>query len=388
MESSTRPPGRISTIWRSAGSWSGRTAAAPSSILRYGIWKAVSESGWTSRGLCRVFFPVRRTNCRNHSEIAGPMPRSPRPVLPCLLLLLFVFLLLGRAETQNSRPNILILFTDDQRADGVRALGNPAVETPHLDGLVRRGFVFPNAYCFGGNVGAVCTPSRNMLLSGRTYFRFGRAAPAREPNLPASFRTAGYDTYHHGKRGNTATAIQALFHTNQYVNEQRERNSGEPGRAIADEAIRFLRDRSGRQPFLMYLAFEAPHDPGSVPTGGDPAAPELPPPPPVRQRRADGPGRAVGALAPHGGRDSSAPPRVLRRHHRSGSPHRAGAGRPGGDRAGEEHADPIHVRSRAGDGQPRSDGQAESLRSRHAGSLRNRRPRHPAGSLPGARLPA
>ena len=52
---------------------------------------------------------------------------------------------------------------------------------------VRSGFVFRNAYCLGANMGAVCTPSRNMLLSGRAYFRWqGPLAPAEAANFPVS----------------------------------------------------------------------------------------------------------------------------------------------------------------------------------------------------------
>ena len=164
---------------------------------------------------------------------------------------------------QGRRPNVLFLFTDDQRADALGALGNPAVKTPNIDTLVRRGFVFRNAYCLGANMGAVCTPSRNMLLSGRAYFRWnGPLAPGEGANLPNTFRSAGYETYHHGKRGNSATLIQAQFEHNRYLqNDQAERLSGEPGQEIADAAVEFLKTRRQDRPFCMYLAFANPHDP-------------------------------------------------------------------------------------------------------------------------------
>ena len=72
-----------------------------------------------------------------------------------------------KATATAAHPNVLLLFADDMRADSIGALGNPVVKTPNLDALVRRGFVFENAYNLGGNVAAVCTPSRNMLLSGK-----------------------------------------------------------------------------------------------------------------------------------------------------------------------------------------------------------------------------
>ena len=163
----------------------------------------------------------------------------------------------------RERPNVLFLFTDDQRADTIAALGNSHIRTPNLDSLARRGFVFRNAYCLGANMGAVCTPSRNMLLSGRTFFRWqGPQAPADRPNFPDSMRAAGYETYHHGKRGNTALQIQARFEHNRYlVNDQAERNSGEPGKEIVEPALEFICKRDRSRPFCMYLAFGNPHDP-------------------------------------------------------------------------------------------------------------------------------
>jgi arylsulfatase A-like enzyme len=172
------------------------------------------------------------------------------------------------------KPNVLFLFADDQRADAVGAF-NPAVKTPTLDSLVERGFAFTNAHCLGGNIPAICTPSRNMLLSGRAYFRWAPTpealkatkdlAPADGPNFAVAFKNAGYQTYHHGKKGNTALNIQATFEINKYLkNDEAERTSGEPGKEIADDAIAFLRDRTAARdarPFFMYLAFANPHDP-------------------------------------------------------------------------------------------------------------------------------
>lgn len=176
------------------------------------------------------------------------------------------------AAPAADKPNILFLFADDMRADSIGALGHPVVQTPHLDTLVRRGFVFRNAYCLGGNSPAVCTPSRNMLLSGNAYFRWkdfqpptgakGSLAPGDGPNLPLTLQAAGYQTYHHGKKGNTAPLIQAKFEINQYLhNDEQERLSGQPGKEIADAALAFLQRRDAARPFFMYLAFGNPHDP-------------------------------------------------------------------------------------------------------------------------------
>jgi arylsulfatase A-like enzyme len=162
----------------------------------------------------------------------------------------------------SPKPNLLFLLADDMRADAIGALGHPVVQTPNLDRLVDRGFAFTNAYCFGSNVPAVCSPSRNMLLSGRTYFRFKGQATPDQANFAGSFKDAGYETYHHGKRGNVAVQLQKVFEHDKYLkDDQAERRSGETGREIVDPAIEFLKNRKTDRPFCMYLAFGNPHDP-------------------------------------------------------------------------------------------------------------------------------
>jgi len=175
---------------------------------------------------------------------------------PLLAILLAAHLLAAE------KPNVVFLFADDQRADTIAALGNPHIKTPNLDTLVKSGFVFRNAYCLGANIGAVCTPSRNMLLSGRAYFRWqGPQAQPDMPNFPTSMKAAGYETYHHGKRGNTSPAIQALFDHNKYVVDLADRTNGQPSQTIVNEAIDFLKSRDKNKPVFMYLAFSNPHDP-------------------------------------------------------------------------------------------------------------------------------
>lgn len=169
----------------------------------------------------------------------------------------------GLAEAEDRRPNVLFLLTDDQRADTIHALGNPAIETPNLDRLAESGLVFDNAYCMGSTIGAVCLPSRAMLLTGRSLFRLKAGGdPHYDVSFPLALRGAGYDTYHHGKSGNTPHAVQSDFEHNRYLdNDEAERRSGQPGKSIADAAVEFLAGRDSKRPFFMYLAFANPHDP-------------------------------------------------------------------------------------------------------------------------------
>jgi arylsulfatase A-like enzyme len=172
-------------------------------------------------------------------------------------------LALGRrspGDAGRKRPNVLFLFTDDQREDTVSALGNPDIQTPNLDALVKSGVVFRNAYCMGGFSGAVCLPSRLMTMYGRSWFSV-RGLPEDAPCFPRSMNEAGYETYHHGKKGNTARQAHTLFAHSHYLDDGTVRKSGHPGKLVADDAIAFLRERDRDRPLFMYLAFASPHDP-------------------------------------------------------------------------------------------------------------------------------
>ncbi len=64
---------------------------------------------------------------------------------------------------KRKRPNILWYCTDQQRFDTIHALGNPYINTPNLDKLVKTGVAFTQAY----TQAPVCTPSRASFLTGR-----------------------------------------------------------------------------------------------------------------------------------------------------------------------------------------------------------------------------
>jgi len=62
----------------------------------------------------------------------------------------------------TQRPNLLFIWTDEQRADTLACYGNEFVRTPNLNALARRSVVFRNAYC----TQTVCTPSRSSVMTG------------------------------------------------------------------------------------------------------------------------------------------------------------------------------------------------------------------------------
>ena len=186
----------------------------------------------------------------------------------------------NQSERQDvQHPNILFLFTDDQKWNTIGALGNPQIKTPNLDRIAEGGFVFRNAYCFGGNSGAVCIPSRNMVMSGKVFFRFEadkrrcdglgierRAAYYTNPDwpsIPKSMGAAGYETFYREKSGSANSPdTREQFHHFEDIHMVNALRTGRPAKGIVDDALNFLtRERDTSRPFFMYLGFPCPHDP-------------------------------------------------------------------------------------------------------------------------------
>jgi arylsulfatase A-like enzyme/glucose/arabinose dehydrogenase len=193
--------------------------------------------------------------------------------LPCVLPLLLIAAASAAPPNQNDErkpetPNILFIIADDQRWDTIRALGNPQISTPNLDALAKRGFVFRNAYCMGSMIGAVCTPSRTMLLTGRSLWRIPAwdSKTWTEPTLGSIFKEAGYDTLFVGKRGNSFVAAHEEFETVVYDEERMDaKNRAGSSQFHADTTINWLKDRDSSRPFLIYFAPPVPHDPRVAP---------------------------------------------------------------------------------------------------------------------------
>lgn len=184
------------------------------------------------------------------------------------------------------RPNILLLFADDQRADTLAALGNPHIKTPNIDKLVTSGFAFRSNYCFGGNSGAVCVPSRAMLMSGKTWFHVDTVSLKDARLLPELLQENGYVTFGTGKWHNGQSSWLRCFQRGQGIffggmsdhTKVPVRDLGPDGKLtaertgekfsselFADAVIQFLQKYDRSKPFFAYVAFTAPHDPRMPP---------------------------------------------------------------------------------------------------------------------------
>lgn len=183
-------------------------------------------------------------------------------------------------DAREGRPNFLFIVVDDQSPFDL-GVYNPAsiLETPHIDRLAAEGMVFDAAHHMGSWSGAVCTPSRHMIMSGRTVWhlpgkrgkagaRSGTDAPEPAPRdlaqytIPAVFNRAGYDTMRTCKKGNSYEAANQLFTVRRDATKRG--GTAETGSAWhAEQVLEYLADREeagDADPFLIYFGFSHPHD--------------------------------------------------------------------------------------------------------------------------------
>lgn len=205
----------------------------------------------------------------------------------------------------SSPPNILILFTDMQRADTLRALGNPVIRTPNLDRLVRDGTAFVNAF----SPSPVCVPARCCMHYGLYPPKTGLAdnGPMMADNgrsYPARLSAMGYRTHAIGKchfipdrgalRGFQSRQTQEEGTSDpardDYVAWLAKRGfdyyephgarsemyyipqisslpaAAHPSHWIGTESVRFIRAQAGRRrPWCLFSSFIHPHPPFAPP---------------------------------------------------------------------------------------------------------------------------
>ena len=212
----------------------------------------------------------------------------------------------GPTGNASRSPNVVFIFTDDQQARALGAFGG-AVATPRLDRLVASGTAFTNAYIEGSHVGAVCAPSRAMLMTGRHLAHVqpdGLDIDPAHTTLPGVLGAAGYHTVATGKWHNGEPAFLRSFTEGRRVFfGGMHDHYGVPVRDLAPgadtlgavytsgdvhstdwfggTAIAFLDGYRSSRPFFLYAALTAPHDPRQAPPAYldryDEAAVPLPP---------------------------------------------------------------------------------------------------------------
>jgi arylsulfatase A-like enzyme len=202
------------------------------------------------------------------------------------------------AFAADRKPNILVIVSDDQGYADVGFNGGKAVPTPHLDALAASG-----VRCTSGYVShPFCSPTRAGLLTGRYQQRFGHennpaydpadavaGLPLTEKLLPQFLQEAGYRTGWIGKwhlgatpahtpwaRGFQQTygfiggghsfsgwAIDVKKEYNVPLTRDGQATTEVPAHlteAFGKEAVAFIRRNAGA-PWMLYLAFNAPHTP-------------------------------------------------------------------------------------------------------------------------------
>lgn len=216
--------------------------------------------------------------------------------------LFFVILVLGGlvgfpARGESSRPNFLLIFTDDHGYGDVSSYGATDVRTPNIDRIGKEGLVFTRmrANC------TVCSPSRAALLTGRYADRVGvpgviRTQPENswgyfDPSVPTLADELGKAGYHTGIVGKWHLGLESpntpnergfdffhgflgdmmdsytdhLRHGNNYMRHNSEviQPEGHATDLFSEWAADYLKERSTKkeEPFFLYLAYNAPHFP-------------------------------------------------------------------------------------------------------------------------------
>jgi arylsulfatase A-like enzyme len=192
----------------------------------------------------------------------------------------------------DSRPNILLITTDQQRFDTIRAAGNPHIRTPHLDWLCDTGIRFSNAYtdC------PICIAARATIMTGRHGWRQGLTAnradvrPIRaDLSLPGLLTRAGYQTRAQGKMHFVPNRCHYGFEEMEILEDYYRRMAARPDLGApmdhglgqnemdvalstvdesnslthwtVDRSIDFLETRDPTRPFFLWTSFAKPHPP-------------------------------------------------------------------------------------------------------------------------------
>ncbi|MFV0540823.1 MAG: sulfatase-like hydrolase/transferase [Aestuariibaculum sp.] len=182
----------------------------------------------------------------------------------------------------QKQPNVIVFFADDLRSDALGCYGNTHIKTPTIDSLAQHGTRFTNTYIQGSPHGALCAPSRAMLLTGKSYHRIHDKMQG-HVTLAKTLQNQGYITYITGKWHNEKEVVADGFNyaknvmfggmSNHYQVYCQDllpdgtftdvRYKGFSTDIFTDTTIDFINTHDTNKPFFIYLPYTAPHDPRS-----------------------------------------------------------------------------------------------------------------------------
>ena len=180
-----------------------------------------------------------------------------RRFLPLLAALSFL-LLPAVGLAQPAAKNVVIIIADDLGRD-LGCYGNKVINTPHLDGLAKRGVRFANGYA----TVASCSPSRASIFTGLYTHQSGQYGLQHGPHaqqthawvqsLPNLLRLAGYYT---GIIGKFHVGPDSVYNFEAVVSKATGGNR-DP-KAMAQRAREFV-GQAGKRPFFLVVGFADPH---------------------------------------------------------------------------------------------------------------------------------
>ena len=199
-------------------------------------------------------------------------------------LIFILVLLLNGCESQLEQPNVIFVFGDQWRAEALGYAGNSQVKTPALDKFASEAVVFTNAV----STFPVCTPYRASLMTGQyplTHRVIYNDKPLETDAISIAdvYKEAGYHTAYIGKwhiDGNERSAFipkerrqgfdywKVLECTHDYNNswywdndDQKKKWEGYDAIAQTNDAIGYLKQHDGEDPFILFLSWGPPHGP-------------------------------------------------------------------------------------------------------------------------------
>ena len=153
-------------------------------------------------------------------------------------------------KRDQSKPNIMILMSDNQSWNHLGCYGDPVVRTPNIDKQAHEGIRFTNAFCSSPS----CSPARASMLTGQDIWRLEEGAnlwgtlPAKFEVFPDLLEKAGYIVGYEGKGWGPGDAEAG----------GRSRN---PAGDQYNSFEEFFNARKKGQPFCYWFSSRNPHRP-------------------------------------------------------------------------------------------------------------------------------